>query len=505
MVTNRWVRWTALAAALGTSLACFHSDDGRDRVRLVVIRVTPAAASLRTGESLPFRATGLYSDGSSVDLTDWCAWSSSDHRVATVSDAGLATGVAAGDAQVVCTVDSVTDSARLTVESRSELIEVSVMPRNANICIGNVASFTATAIRDDGVREDVTTTATWTSADESIALASEGTATGVAMGTTTIAASFAGITSNGTTVVVDSCDCLESIQITPATATITIGGTQQFLALGSFSDGSVRDLTADVTWSSSDTAVATIDAAGLATGIATGETTITAELDGSISNDATLTLAGDDPVGIFLDPVVATLRAGTDETVAIRAISLFGFGSTMDVTEVATWSSSDETMATVSNAPDSRGLVTPNAVSDGVVEITASVWGFTAEPALVTVLPCDFVVGLEVLPMVFTITSCCGPQTMTATATYCDGHLEDVTARVEWSSSDPSIATVDAAGLVTAVNPGTTEVRATLGTVSGVAIATVVGGVATGVAPGTTTITATVATLSGTASLLVEP
>jgi Bacterial Ig-like domain (group 2) len=81
---------------------------------------------------------------------------------------------------------------------------------------------------------------------------------------------------------------LSSIAVTPANGSVQVGSTQAFTATGTYSDGSQSALTS-VTWSSSSTSVATINAAGMAMGVAEGSTTITAT-SGSISGSATLTV-----------------------------------------------------------------------------------------------------------------------------------------------------------------------------------------------------------------------
>ncbi len=69
---------------------------------------------------------------------------------------------------------------------------------------------------------------------------------------------------------------LDSISITPSSASISEGSTQQFTATGTYSDDTTKDLTAEVAWSSSDTAVATIDNVGVATGMSVGSIVMTA-------------------------------------------------------------------------------------------------------------------------------------------------------------------------------------------------------------------------------------
>ncbi len=83
---------------------------------------------------------------------------------------------------------------------------------------------------------------------------------------------------------------LLSISITPVFASITTGKTQQYTAIGTFSDGSTLDITTAVSWISAAPSVAPISVTGLATGINVGITEIVATLDGVTSNTAVLTV-----------------------------------------------------------------------------------------------------------------------------------------------------------------------------------------------------------------------
>ncbi|GIW73235.1 MAG: hypothetical protein KatS3mg102_2777 [Planctomycetota bacterium] len=79
------------------------------------IEVSPVSAEIAKGQTQQFTATGIYSDGSTADLTGQATWSSSDESVATVDASGLATGVAAGTAAITAAVQGLADSASLTV------------------------------------------------------------------------------------------------------------------------------------------------------------------------------------------------------------------------------------------------------------------------------------------------------------------------------------------------------------------------------------------------------
>lgn len=84
---------------------------------------------------------------------------------------------------------------------------------------------------------------------------------------------------------------LVSIAVTPTSATIGLGGTQAYVATGTYSDSSTSNITGSVTWISSNMSVATIASGGLATALTTGSTNITATLGAITSNTAVLTVS----------------------------------------------------------------------------------------------------------------------------------------------------------------------------------------------------------------------
>src|SRR5690606_38332098 len=90
----------------------------------------------------------------------------------------------------------------------------------------------------------------------------------------------------------------------PANPSLQIGGTQPFTATGTYSDSSTRDITGEVVWSSTASAVATITSTGVATAQGSGSTTIRAT-QGAVNGSTTLTVA-DSPPAI----TTATLPAG---------------------------------------------------------------------------------------------------------------------------------------------------------------------------------------------------
>ncbi len=124
-----------------------------------------------------------------------------------------------------------------------------------------------------------------------------------------------------------------------------------------------------------------------------------------------------------------------------------------------TWSSSDVSVATVSNA----GLVT--AVENGAATITATSDGVSGD-ADVTVA--QEVAAVTVTPATARLTALEETVQLTAGAEDAKGH--DVAGKTfTWSSSDESVATVSASGLVTAVANGSSTITAAADNVSGTA------------------------------------
>ena len=158
---------------------------------------------------------------------------------------------------------------------------------------------------------------------------------------------------------------LASIAVTPANPSISAQGTQQFKAEGTFGNGSTEDLTASVTWSSSQTGIATISTAGLATGVAPGSTTITA-VSGSVSGATSLSVnLTPTLVSIAVAPVNPSLAVAS--TLQLSATGSYSDGSMKILTSTATWNSSKTAVATVSTG----GLVT--GVASGSSTISATV------------------------------------------------------------------------------------------------------------------------------------
>jgi uncharacterized protein YjdB len=180
-----------------TSSSSFHLGHTTATVGSIV--VTGFAPS--TGGTSQFTATANYADGTSEDVTSGASWTSSSSSVATVSSAGLVTGVAPGAVTISAKYNSVTGST--TVVVGATLTSVVVSGTAPSVGAGN--QFTATARFADGSVQDVTSQATWTSSNTSVAtVSSGGLVTGVAAGVVTISAKYQSLTGTATFNIVGS-------------------------------------------------------------------------------------------------------------------------------------------------------------------------------------------------------------------------------------------------------------------------------------------------------------
>ncbi len=175
------------------------------------------------------------------------------------------------------------------------LQSVTVATTTASIAAGATSQFTATGKYSNGTSQDVTATANWTSATTSVATISNtsgsiGLATGVSAGTSVITATLSGVSGTSTLTVTPA--TLVSLAITPTNPTIAPHTTLPFMATGTYTDKSTKDITTTVVWASSEPAIATIGAStGIVNSLTTGTTSINA-VSGTIqSNPVTLTVS----------------------------------------------------------------------------------------------------------------------------------------------------------------------------------------------------------------------
>ena len=425
------------------------------------IDVTPDHALVRVGGTEAFTATATLTDGTAVDVTHDATWRSSDAAVATVDDAGGATGVSSGATDIIAAVGDTAGVAHLSVG----VTGLAVTPPTATVQVGETVRFTATATFADGSTKDVTDDVDWSTGSATKAAVDKGAVIGVTDGTTSVTASLEGQTASAQVDVV-STSTLVGITVTPSTVSLVAGTSQPLTAKATWSDGSTTDVTGSATWTSANANVVDVDGAGVVFGVtAGGPITVTAAFAGKTA-DTQVTVTGAVTVtGITVTPTNPSIAVGASQP--FTATATYSDASTRDVTAFATWASADETVAAINDAGTVLGVK-----AGGPVNITAAFGGQVGGTTITVTSP------VTMLSQAITPTTSSlfvnDTQGFIAIATFSDASTVDVTRQVTWTSSAPAVAPIDSSGIAVGLVPGATTITATFNSLTATAALTVV-------------------------------
>ena len=400
-------------------------------------------------------------------------WSSSNTGVATVSAQGVLTAVAVGSTTITATSEGKSGTAAVTI-SNVAVGSVTVQPQGPSIVQGANVQLSAT-VRDVNGNVVTDRVVTWSSSSTTQAVVSPtGIVTGVAPGTVTITATSEG--KSGTTSVTVTQVPVGSVTVAPTSASIGTSKTATFTATVKDSLGNVVT-NRPVTWSSSNPAIATVNA-GVVTGVAVGTATITATSEGK-TGTATINVTAIPVATVVVSPTTKAMLVTQTFPLSVTVTDSAG---NVVTDRVVTWGSSNTAVATVS----ASGVVT--AVATGTATITATSEGKSGS-STITVSP----VPVSIVVVQPPTDSLAPGTTAQLTAITKDSAGGVLTGRaVSWGSSNPAVATVSSTGLVTAVAVGTATITATSEGKSGTSAITVYVPVASvTVAPPTATILVT--------------
>ncbi|TPW16538.1 MAG: LigC protein, partial [Halothiobacillaceae bacterium] len=369
--------------------------------------------------------------------------------------------------------------------SNATLQAITLFPSELTLAVGTQQTLQAIGSYSDGTSFDITSLVSWASGNPEIATVDisgnhPGLVTAVAPGGSTLSATWGSVV--GSAQVTVSNATLEHITLIPATAELAVETTLQLQATGHFSDKSEQDLTTQASWSSTANNVAAITATGLLSGVAAGNTTITAVYAG---------VAGSTPVTVHaaaltrLEITPTTTVLPVTQRVQLDATGLFANGVRQTLTQEVHWSSSDSTVASVDNATATKGEVTAHAA--GTVTLTASLGSVMASVTLsVTAAPLE---RIEVTTRDDAVSVGSEPHFF-ATGYYSDGTQADLSEQVAWSFSDSSVAVLlDNRGRIKTKAVGVVQIRAALGAVSAFAPLTVTSATLQNITLGATTTT----------------
>lgn len=322
---------------------------------------------------------------SGEDLSDDLQWSSSDTGIATVDGSGSVTGRADGVVTITASIGALEQSVMLTVSS-ALLVSLEVSGANLPVDVCTNGQLAATGTYADGRVEDETANVTWLSTDTAAAdfdATVAGQINTQQAGTVSVTASLDGVDSPAFGV--EIADTLTGVTAALSDSTIDAGATTTMTVSGNYG-GTLVDITGNATFASGATDVATVDASGEVTGVASGNAIITATCN-ALSGGATVTVSGSSTATLVDLEIDGTepfsVRVG--QSVQLDAIAEFSDSSTQNVTETATWTIAlgSSNAAIVSNIDGSRGLVTGNFVGTSIVRAEFETESVTAEVQVV--------------------------------------------------------------------------------------------------------------------------
>ena len=453
-----------------TIVAAYPGSSASGSVKVVVndgpltqIRLSPATMQVPTGSTQQFAATGIFADQVSLDIGSTVTWSSSDPTVASISTSGLASGLKTGVVTITATdpATHVSGTALLGVTSAVlQTIAVTISP--SPMPAGTTAQAVAVGTYTDGSSRDISSSVIWSSSNALVATIStasgtEGKISSLKAGSITIQALDSASNISGTASLKVSAATLAMIQLSPANAQIPSGTNQPYLATGIYSDNTSQDISGSVTWSSSNSGVASIASNGMASGLQSGVVTITA-MDPSTSIKGTAALAISTAVltSISVSLMPTQVPAGVDSQAV--AVGNYSDGSTRDITSSVTWSSTSATIASVSTSAGSNGRIT--TYQTGLVTLRGFDSGTGISGSANLVVSSAALTSIRVNPGSSEVPIGVS-ENLTATGIYSDNTSQDITSAVIWSSSNSSLVSGDGHGGFTGTNRGLVTITAT--------------------------------------------
>ena len=379
-------------------------------------------------------------------------WQSSNPSVASVNSSGVVSFAGAGTATITVTTADGNHTATCTVTVNSATVSVAGVTLNkatTTLTVGNTETLTATVAPSNATNQSVT----WSSSNAAVAsVDATGKVTAHTAGTATITITTAdGNHTASCTVTVNSATIsVAGVTLNKATTTLTIGNTETLTATVAPTNATNQAMT----WTSSNSAVASVNSTGTITAHALGAATITVTTtDGNKTATCAVTVVSDTPpppvivpaTGVSLKPSTALVVGGTETLTATVA-------PTNATDKTVGWTSSDPTVASI----DANGKLTALKAGQTTITATTTDGGFAAT--------CVVTVSIATVPV-------SSVSLNKNTLELHEGEDDNLTAiinpttatnrNVSWKSSNIAVATVNANGKVMAINAGTAIITVT--------------------------------------------
>ena len=431
LVTALAVGTTTITASAGSKTSSCTVTVEAASIAVASVALDRNSVTLEEGQSTTLTATVSPADATDKEVS----WSTSDADVATVDQEGKVTAIKEGTASITAAAGGKSATCVVTVAKKViPVTSVTLDQTQLNMARGESATLIATVLPENATDKTVT----WSSSDATIAyVTQEGTVVAMKPGTAVVMAKAG--EKSATCVVVITVP-VTSITLDSNSITIEEGQTTTLTAVVSPSDATDKT----VAWSTSDSAVAVVDQSGQVTAVKAGNAIITAKA-GELSATCAVTVAKK------VVPVTSvTLNKTSLDMIKGETATLQATVKPDDASDkTVTWSSSDETIASV----DQQGKV--KALKGGKATITAKAGEVSATCQVSITVP------VESISLDKSSLDMKAGESYTLTATVNPSDVTD--ASVTWSSSNDSVASVDQNGKVTAQDNGTATITAKAG------------------------------------------
>ena len=449
-------RVTSRAGVLVLALAGMAACNLNPNVNACTVSIAPATITVPVNGAVNVSGTAFDCSGNSIK-SKTINFTSANSAIATITTSGQVIGVSVGQTTVSAVANGKEGTAQVTVTPEAAQT-VTVSPATTTLRITNQRVFTATAKNAAGT---VITGRTfrWSSSNSSIASVDQtGNVIALTPGNVVIAADVNGIIGNASLTVTNI--PIGACSLSPTTQKVTVTAqAQPVITLRDTANNVLSNTGRTLTWSSDNEVVATVSNSGVITSRKAGTARITASPIEYPNITCSTTLEAVDPriVSATISPRTGSLRVGIPRQFTVSLAD--SLGGQIPAGRVVSWTSSTPAIASVS----ATGLVT--GLSLGSARIVVNAEG-TKDSVTFTVTKVP-VATVRLSPLSASVIQ---GQTQQFTATIEDSTGTAVTDRiVEWSSSDPTKATVNTTGLVSTVAPGTVTISAISETRTGTA------------------------------------
>ncbi|KQY79501.1 cadherin [Paenibacillus sp. Root52] len=407
--------------------------------------------SLEVGDSTSVTATGVYSDNTSQSVTISSEWNSSNPSVATAGSTGTVSAKAEGEATITVIYQGKQETIHVNVTKKVKALSKDVQKLDLRIGSSKKINLTAT-YSDNTVEEAAAKIAEWSSSDDKVATVVNGEVTGQSAGTAVITGKV-----GKQSVTVDvNVEVVKRVDVNKKQINLLLNGQDDVELTATYPDGSTKVVTELAEWTTSNEKVA--DAIkGKIKGYAAGSAKITATYGTkSVTIDVDVDLTSKlsaSKQSVFLR--VDSTNPESDSTADIVLTASYPDSADKPVTDLATWTSSNEKVATVF-----KGKIT--AVGSGSTTIKATHSGKTVEIAVdvdtARYLDID---GVED-KVAMSLADNTKTKNLVVKAEYIDGSKETVTSKATWTSNNADVVYVSNGELI-AYKSGTATITVAYG------------------------------------------